>query len=40
MILDHPLIAERYFFPRPESPPDPLQVDAGDALLACRRVLT
>lgn len=39
MLLDHPLIAERYFFPRPESPPDPLLVDAGDARLACRRVV-
>lgn len=39
MILDHPLIAERYFFPRPEPPPDPLLVDAGDARLACRRVV-
>jgi hypothetical protein len=39
MVLDHPLIAERYFFPRPEAPPDPLFVDVGDALLACRRVV-
>jgi hypothetical protein len=38
MILDHPLIAERYFFPRPEPPPEPLLVDVGDARLACRRV--
>jgi pimeloyl-ACP methyl ester carboxylesterase len=39
MLLDHPLIAERYFFPRPYPPPDPLMVDTGDALLACRRVV-
>jgi pimeloyl-ACP methyl ester carboxylesterase len=38
MLLDHPLIAERYFFPRADEPPEPLIVDAGDALLMCRRV--
>jgi pimeloyl-ACP methyl ester carboxylesterase len=39
-LLDHPLIAERYFFPRPGPPRWRLDVDAGDALLACalRRV--
>jgi len=34
-ILDHPLIAERYFFPRPDAPDDVFEVDAGDAVLAC-----
>jgi pimeloyl-ACP methyl ester carboxylesterase len=38
MLLDHPLISERYFFPRPQRPPAPLVVDAGDARLMCRRV--
>ncbi|HET8542036.1 MAG TPA: alpha/beta hydrolase [Anaeromyxobacter sp.] len=34
-LLDHPLVAERYFFPRPAPVPSPLWVDAGDARLAC-----
>jgi pimeloyl-ACP methyl ester carboxylesterase len=34
-LLDHPLIAERYFFPRPVAPGSRLDVDAGDARLAC-----
>lgn len=34
-ILDHPLIAARYFFPRPGPPPTPLLVDCGPARLAC-----
>jgi pimeloyl-ACP methyl ester carboxylesterase len=39
-ILDHPLIAERYFFPREERIASPFLVDTGDATLACafRRV--
>lgn len=34
-ILDHPLIAERYFFPRPDRFEDPFWVDCGDAKLGC-----
>jgi pimeloyl-ACP methyl ester carboxylesterase len=34
-LLDHPLIAERYFFPRHDLPRSRLDVDAGDAVLAC-----
>lgn len=34
-LLNHPLISERYFFPRPGSFPDPFWVDCGDARLAC-----
>jgi pimeloyl-ACP methyl ester carboxylesterase len=34
-LLDHPLLASRYFFPRRASIPSPLWVDAGDARLAC-----
>lgn len=34
-LLDHPLLAARYFFPRAEPPRARLDVDAGDALLAC-----
>lgn len=34
-VLDHPLISERYFFPRPDPPRARLDVDAGDATLAC-----
>lgn len=34
-ILNHPLITERYFFPRQESFADPFWVDCGDARLAC-----
>ncbi len=34
-ILNHPLISERYFFPRRESFADPFWVDCGDARLAC-----
>ncbi len=37
VILDHPLISERYFFPRRAPPPDPFIVDCGDAKLACWR---
>jgi len=34
-ILDHWLISERYFFPRPDSPADVVRVDVGNAVLAC-----
>ena len=34
-ILDHPLISERYFFPRDGFFRDPFWVDCGDARLAC-----
>jgi pimeloyl-ACP methyl ester carboxylesterase len=34
-LLDHPLISERYFFPRAARPRSRLDVDAGDATLAC-----
>jgi len=34
-ILNHPLINERYFFPRAGNSPDPFWVDCGDAQLAC-----
>src|SRR5512140_1585834 len=34
-LLDHPLIGERYFYPRPAPPRSRLDVDAGDAVLAC-----
>ena len=34
-VLDHPLISERYFFPRPDAPPDPVIVRSGDVELAC-----
>lgn len=34
-LLDHPLLASRYFFPRRVSFPSPRWVDAGDARLAC-----
>jgi hypothetical protein len=34
-LLDHPLISERYFFPRREPPRSRLDVEVGDATLAC-----
>ena len=34
-ILNHPLITERYFFPRQEAFPDPYWVDCDDVRLAC-----
>ncbi|MCD6526112.1 MAG: alpha/beta hydrolase [Desulfuromonas sp.] len=34
-LLNHPLISERYFFPRAGSFADPFWVDCGDARLAC-----
>lgn len=32
-LLDHPLVSERYFFPRPDAPPEPWTVNG----LACAR---
>jgi len=34
-LLDHPLISERYFFPRRDSPARPYWVDCDGARLAC-----
>jgi pimeloyl-ACP methyl ester carboxylesterase len=35
-VLDHPLVASRYFFPRPAAIPEPFWVDAADgSKLAC-----
>jgi pimeloyl-ACP methyl ester carboxylesterase len=34
-LLDHPLIAERYFFPRPDPPRSRLDVEVEGATLAC-----
>jgi hypothetical protein len=34
-LLDHPLLAGRYFFPRRARPRSRLDVDVGDAVLAC-----
>lgn len=34
-ILNHPLISQRYFFPRREPVADPWWIDCGDARLAC-----
>lgn len=34
-LLDHPLLASRYFFPRRASVASPRWIDAGDARLAC-----
>jgi fermentation-respiration switch protein FrsA (DUF1100 family) len=34
-LLDHPLISERYFFPRRERIASPFVVEVGDARLAC-----
>ncbi|GAB4535911.1 MAG: alpha/beta hydrolase [Haliangiales bacterium] len=39
MLLDHPLISARYFFPRSDTPQQPLAVDVGDVTLMCRRVV-
>ncbi len=35
MLLDHPIIASRYFFPRREAPPDPFWVETPAGRLAC-----
>jgi hypothetical protein len=37
MILDSPLLSSRYFFPRPDSIPNPFWVDCDGARLACHR---
>jgi len=34
-ILDHPLVTERYFFPRREELENPFWVDCGDVRLSC-----
>lgn len=34
-LLDHPVISERYFFPRTDAPAQPFWVDCEDARLAC-----
>ena len=34
-ILDHPLVTERYFFPRKEKFKDPFWVDCGEVKLSC-----
>jgi len=34
-LLNHPLISERYFFPRDGYFPEPFWIDCGDARLAC-----
>lgn len=36
-ILDHPLVSERYFFPRKEGLQDPCWVELADCRLACWR---
>ena len=36
-ILDHQLISDRYFFPRPDHFDDPFYVDTGEARLGCWR---
>lgn len=33
MLLDDPLISERYFFPRPDPPEDPTRIDVESAVL-------
>lgn len=34
-LLDHPLISQRYFFPRADTPPEPFWIDCAGAKLAC-----
>ena len=36
-ILDHPVLASRYFFPRPTAFPDPFVVSTADVTLHCSR---
>ena len=38
MILDHPIISQRYFFPRRSPLDDATLVDCGEATLACYRL--
>ncbi len=38
MILDHPIISQRYFFPRSSPLQDATPVDCGEATLACYRL--
>lgn len=39
-LLDHPTISARYFFPRPDAPPEPwtVGIDGGQIDLACARI--
>jgi pimeloyl-ACP methyl ester carboxylesterase len=37
-VLDHPLLSQRYFFPRPDAPTRPTWVNAGRERLACARL--
>lgn len=37
-LLDHPLISERYFFPRRVTPPNAVEVHVDGAVLACAAV--
>ena len=37
-MLDHPIVSQRYFFPRTTPPPDPFRVHTGEVSLACHRV--
>ena len=39
MVLDHPLISRRYFFPRGGAPAEPFWVDCGEAQLACSYIV-
>jgi pimeloyl-ACP methyl ester carboxylesterase len=36
-LLDHPLLAQRWFFPRPDRFPAPLRIPVEGAVLACSR---
>jgi pimeloyl-ACP methyl ester carboxylesterase len=36
-ILDHPIISERYFFPRPDSVDEPFRVETNGVELLCHR---
>ena len=37
-ILDHPILSQRYFFPRRDAPPTIFWIDCKDARLACAYV--
>jgi hypothetical protein len=37
MLLDHPVLSQRLFFPRRDRPADPFLVECGGAQLACLR---
>ncbi len=36
-MLDHPVVSQRYFFPRATPPPDPFVVATGEVALVCHR---